>query len=127
MRTWTPVIETHAVAAVVAVIIGLSILIAKKGTATHRFLGRLWWLAMIVTVLSSFAIQELGGLMGWSWIHLLSIYTLLALIMAIIYIRRGNVAAHRWTMLVSLAGLLIAGTFASLPGRRMGDLLNALI
>lgn len=47
--------------------------------------------------------------------------TLVALVRAVLYARRGNVAAHRWSMIgVYLGALVITGLFTLMPGRIMG-------
>ena len=56
----------------------------------------------------------------WSPIHLLSIFTLMALPLAVRHARRHDVGRHRKAMMGIFAGaLVIAGLFTFWPGRIM--------
>ncbi len=56
----------------------------------------------------------------WSPIHILSIFTLVMLPLAVLHARRHRVAKHRNAMITIFAGaLLIAGLFTFVPGRIM--------
>jgi uncharacterized membrane protein len=103
----------HALPAAAAVIVGAGVLLAAKGTARHKGVGRLWVGLMLWVAASSFVLAD-----HFSWIHLLSGWTLLSLTLAIIAIRRGHRRAHQRHMLGCAGGLLIAGALAVLtPGR----------
>lgn len=76
-RAMPPVIATHALAAGYSLLCGLWLLARRRrGDGLHRGLGVSWMLAMAVTALGSFWIQSQGHL---SWIHLLSLLTLIGL------------------------------------------------
>jgi len=107
----------HLAAVVPAVVIGVVQLTAPKGTRPHKRLGWIWVLAMAVAALSSFWIMEQRKDAGWSVIHLLSVWVLIALSLAIWHIRRGNVRAHKRYMVGTLLGLAGAGIGALMPGR----------
>ncbi|WP_233870173.1 DUF2306 domain-containing protein [Paraburkholderia adhaesiva] len=104
-------VAIHLATATLSVILGTAVSLAGKGSPNHRWLGRLWVLAMIVTVLSSFDIRELNQ-GHFSWIHGLSLLTLASLARAIWAIRHGNVRGHRFAMRGTFAGLVIAGIAA---------------
>ena len=112
------IIQLHIAAALMAVVAGGAIMLMRKGVGLHRHLGWVFAIAMLVVAISSFWI---GRNNQWSWIHLLSILTLLTLPQAIIARRRGNIRAHRFGMVQLYAGLVIAGAFTLLPGRIMGE------
>jgi uncharacterized membrane protein len=113
----SPAIRLHLAAAVLALLVGCVLLIRRKGTAWHKFLGWGWVLAMGIVAGSSLFIQVLRP-GQWSLLHLLSGWVLLALPFAVIAVRRGNVGAHRRTMTgIFIGGLLIAGLFTFAPGR----------
>ena len=112
----------HLAAVIPAVAIGIAQLLARKGTRPHKVLGWIWVLAMAVAALSSFWIMGLRGGAGWSVIHLLSAWVLVALALAIWHIRRGNVRAHRGFMVGTLLGLVAAGAGALMPGRFLAQL-----
>src|SRR5262245_42267426 len=77
-------IPVHLSAALLALALGALVLVLPKGTRRHKLFGRLWVGLMVLIAVSSFWI-------GFSWIHLLSIWTLISLACAIWFIRRGNV------------------------------------
>ena len=115
----TPLIITHAALAGAAVLVGAAVLGRRKGTPSHKLLGRMWVACMAAVALSSFWIFEIRRDAGPSLIHLLSAWTLISLALAVYFIRRGNVRAHRNFMLGTFAGLIVAGTFALTPGRAL--------
>ena len=90
-----------------------------KGTRSHKLLGRIWVALMVAVALSSFWIFEIRRGAGPSLIHLLSVWTLLSLALAVYYIRRGNVRAHRGFMIGTFIGLVTAGALALAPGRAL--------
>jgi uncharacterized membrane protein len=112
------VVQVHAAAAVLALTIGASVLLLRKGTLAHKRLGATWALLMLVTAATSFAITSI--IPGhFSPIHILSIVTLVAIPYAIWQRRRGNIKAHATAMILTFAGLFIAGIFTLVPGRLM--------
>lgn len=113
----------HLAAVVPAAAIGISQMLMPKGTRTHRWLGWIWVLVMVAAAVSSFWILEIRKGAGFSVIHLLSAWVLIALGAAIWHIRRGNVRAHKRFMVGTLLGLAGAGIGALMPGRFLGQLL----
>lgn len=89
-------------------------------------MGRVWVCLMAVVAASSLFIQALRNGAGFSWIHLLTILTVVSLTMAIRAIRQGRIASHRRYMIGTYLGLSGAAIGAALPGRIMGDGLLAL-
>ena len=116
----SPAIQLHAFAAMTAFALGVVQLAAPKGTLPHRTVGWTWVALMVVVAVSSFWIHELRTWRGWSAIHLLSIFTLATLPLAVMHARRHQVARHRNAMLAIFTGaLVIAGLFTFVPGRIM--------
>jgi uncharacterized membrane protein len=113
----------HLAAVVPAVAIGMTQMVMAKGTRIHKALGWIWVLAMLTAAVSSFWIMELRNGAGWSVVHLLSAWTLIALACAIWFIRRGNVRAHKRFMIGTLLGLAGAGLGALAPGRFLSILM----
>ena len=112
------VIQLHIAAAITAVVAGGAIMLMRKGVGLHRPIGWLFTVAMLVVAISSFWIGRKGQ---FSWIHLLSILTLITLPQAIISRRLGNIRAHRFGMIQLYVSLLVAGAFTLLPGRILGE------
>jgi len=116
-----PAVQIHASAAIAAFLIGAVVLWRNKGTKLHRALGRIWVVLMLVVATSALFIHETRMFGPFSPIHIFVITTYLGLgqgMWAIIV--KQNVAAHRAAMQGTyLGGLLLAGAFTFLPGRRM--------
>ena len=113
-------IQIHVLAAILAALLGAVVLFRRKGTPAHRLSGRIWVLLMVITALSSFAIHTINSWGPWSFIHLISIGTLIALVAGIALARKHQITAHRTTMRSTYAGaLIIAGTLSFMPGRIM--------
>jgi uncharacterized membrane protein len=116
----SPAIQVHAFAALAAFALGAVQLAAPKGTISHRRFGWLWTGLMLAVVVSSFFIHEIRLWGAWSPIHLLSVFTLAMLPLAVFAARRHDVRHHRRAMLGLFAGaLVVAGIFTFLPGRIM--------
>lgn len=115
-----PAILLHALAAMTAFALGLVQFTAPKGTLPHRTIGWIWVGLMAAVAVSSFWIHSIRLLGPWSPIHLISLYTLAVLPLAVWAARRHRVAAHRRAMIMLFSGaLVIAGLFTLLPGRIM--------
>lgn len=121
MNTWTPVIIAHTAAAGFSLFAGIIMFSRRKGTPSHRLLGKLWVGTLLFTAISAFWIQSSGH---FSWIHILSVYTPIAIVRSVLAARRGQIRAHQIGMTSLFIGsLLIAGAFTLLPGRLLGDAL----
>ena len=108
-------ITIHLVTVIPAVILGTTNLVLQKGTTLHRVIGRIWVVLMLCASLVSFAITTAGG---YSWIHILSVITLVSVILGFFAIRRRRRRWHVGCMTGAYVGSLIAGLFAVvLPGR----------
>jgi uncharacterized membrane protein len=115
-------IKAHLAASVLALVIGMVILLRKKGDLIHKSLGRSWVALMLFTAAISFSIQARGR---FSLIHLLSVIVLVAVPLGVVHIRSGQVKRHMVTMVSAFAGLAIAGAFTLLPYRMLGQLVFA--
>jgi uncharacterized membrane protein len=112
--------QLHAFAAMAAFALGLVQLAAPKGTLPHRTIGWTWVTLMAVVGVSSFWLHSIKLWGIWSPIHLLSIFTLVMLPLAVYAAHRDDVRRHRRAMIGLFAGaLLIAGIFTFAPGRIM--------
>jgi uncharacterized membrane protein len=116
----SPSIQVHAFAAIAAFALGLFQLSAPKGTLPHRTFGWLWVTLMLIVCISSFWVHELRTWGDWSPIHLLSIFTLIMVPLAVLHARRHEVLRHRKAMVGIFTGaLVVAGLFTFWPGRIM--------
>ena len=115
-----PATKLHAFAALAALGLGALQLAAPKGTLPHRTIGWIWVALMVTVAASSFWIHDLRVWGPWSPIHLLSIFTLATLPLAIVHARRHRVDRRRNAMIAIFTGaLVVAGLFTLLPGRIM--------
>ncbi|MBR0729684.1 DUF2306 domain-containing protein [Bradyrhizobium japonicum] len=115
-----PAIPLHAFAAMAAFVLGLVQFAAPKGTLPHRMIGWIWVGLMAVVAASSFWIHQIRLVGPFSPIHLLSIFTLVMLPLAVWRARTQRVADHRRVMIMTFVGaLVIAGLFTLMPGRIM--------
>ena len=113
-------IQAHAFAAMSAFALGIVQLSAPKGTLPHRTIGWIWVALMVVVGVSSFFIHGMRLFGIWSPIHLLSIFTLVALPLAVLAAHRHAVDRHRRAMIsIFVGGLVVAGLLTFLPGRIM--------
>src|SRR5215475_6458642 len=108
----SPAIQFHAFAAMAAFALGVVQLAAPKGTLPHRTIGFIWVALMVVVSISAFFIHQIRLWGPWSPIHLLAIFTLIMLPVAVLLAHRHNVRGHQRAMLGLFGGaLLIAGLF----------------
>src|SRR5580698_8827517 len=91
----SPTIQIHAFAAMAAVVLGAVQLAAPKGTLPHRTVGWIWVSLMAAICISSFFIHTIRLWGPWSPIHLLSIFTLATLPVAVWRAHRHDVALSR--------------------------------
>ena len=115
-----PEVQVHAFAAITAFALGVVQLTAPKGTLPHRTLGWVWVVLMLVISASSFLIHGIRMWGPWSPIHILSVFTPIMLVLAVLAARGHRVRAHKITMISIFAGaLVLAGLFTLVPGRIM--------
>jgi len=118
-----PLVFVHLAAALAALLLACAILMRRKGTFSHRTLGWTWVALMAGAALSSAFIRDykIPNLFGYTPIHLLTLTVAILLPLALLYIRRGNVAGHRKMMSgIYIGGCIVAGLFALAPARFLG-------
>ena len=117
-------IPFHAMAAMLAIVIGAIQFSMKKGGIKHKALGYIWVSLMLFVSISSFFIHEIKLWGNYSPIHLLRIWTIFSVGLAIYFVRVGNIKRHRQVM-IALYGfaLILTGLFTLLPGRAMNQVM----
>lgn len=110
------IIIVHALVAALAIVIGPIQFLSRKGSPGHRATGYVWVILMVATSLTSFWITGLNGA-RFSFIHILSVVTLVSITLAIIAARRRNMRSHRSAMIWTYVGLVTAFVFTLMPGR----------
>jgi len=110
-----------------AFLIGTYIILTKKGSGQHKFLGRIYMVLMLFTALVTLLMSALVGptlFNHFGLIHLLSVLVLYSVPSAYFSIKAGNVKKHKAAMVgLYIGGMLVAGGFTLVPGRFLGDLL----
>ena len=119
-----PPIPLHALAALLAVVLGGIQLAMKKGTRLHKALGWIWTGLMALVAITSFFIHEIKLWGQYSPIHLLSLWTLFSLGLAIYFARIGKIKRHKQVMVALYGfGLILTGFFTLMPGRVMHQII----
>ena len=110
-----------------AFIIASYMMLIKKGTAQHKFLGRIYMVLMLFTAtVTLFMSAQVGPTLfdHFGFIHLLSVLVLYSVPSAYFAIKAGDVKKHKLTMIgLYIGGMLVAGGFTLVPGRFLGDLI----
>ena len=106
---------------------GTYIMLTKKGSGQHKFLGRIYMVLMLFTALVTlFMSAQVGPTLfnHFGFIHLLSVLVLYSVPSAYFAIKAGDVKKHKFRMIaLYVGGMLVAGGFTLVPGRFLGDLL----
>jgi uncharacterized membrane protein len=112
-------IQIHIAVAVGALLLGIIMLVRRKGGPSHRLIGRGFMVLMLATATSAIFIRELND-GSFSWIHIFIPLTFFTAWEAIHYVRKGNIKRHRHAVLgLFFLALLIPGVFSFMPGRTM--------
>jgi uncharacterized membrane protein len=117
-------VKLHVFTVVPAFFLGTwLIFFSRKGARRHRAIGYVYLTLMTITAITALWIHQIPAIdivYGFGPIHIFSIVTLSGVVGALRGAWTHNIRMHRSSMLgVYIGGLLIAGTFAFLPGRIM--------
>ncbi len=90
----------------------------KRGDNMHRVLGWIWAISMLVTAILSFDIRMInrGSL---SYIHILSVITLVGVPVLVISARRRDLKRHRGQARGFVIGALLVAGFFTFPFNRL--------
>ncbi len=114
-----PVIQLHATFAFAAIGLGAAQFLAPKGALPHRTIGWVWATLMMLVAGTSLFIHAIRTWGPWSPIHLLSLFTLGVVPLAVACARQHDVRRHRQAMIWISVLALVAGLFTLAPGRIM--------
>jgi uncharacterized membrane protein len=124
-----PVGWVHLVTILVATFLTPLMLLRRKGDRPHRLLGRVWAAAMLLTAITSLFfkvrgddVSSYGVFSGdFSPIHILSVFVLVMVPVAVLRARRHDRAGHEGAIRGLVIGaLLVAGFFTFPFGRLLG-------
>ena len=114
-----PAVIIHTLCALAALGLGIAMFLRKKGTPSHKVIGKIFVLFMAITALSALFITGLNG-EHWSWIHLFVPLTFYSIWELFRWVREGNIKKHEKAVRGLFFGaLLIPGIIAFMPGRRL--------
>jgi uncharacterized membrane protein len=114
------VIQFHAAFAFAAIGLGAIQFLAPKGTLPHRAVGWTWAALMMLIAGTSLFIHTIMVWGPWSPIHLLSLFTLALVPLAVWRARQHDVRSHRAAMIwIYALALIVTGLFTLAPGRIM--------
>ena len=121
--TYMQLTYLHLGSLVPAFVIGSYLLLNRKGTPAHKFLGKIYMGLMLFTAFITLFMEALVGpkfLNHFGFLHLLSLFVLYTVPTAYRAIRVGNIKLHKRKMVgLYLGALLVAGAFTLSPGRLM--------
>lgn len=117
-------VKVHVATVLPAFLLGTwQLFFSAKGASAHRAIGYLYLGLMTVTSIAALFIHVVmpgGPFWGFSPIHLFIPLTLMGVVGALYYARRGDIARHKRAMIGTYVGaILIAGAFTLVPGRIM--------
>ena len=119
--TYMQLTYLHLGSLVPAFVIGSYLLLNRKGTPVHKFLGKIYLGLMLFTAFITLFMEALVGpkfLNHFGFLHLLSLFVLYTVPTAYRAIRVGNIKLHKRKMVGLYVGaLLVAGAFTLSPGR----------
>jgi uncharacterized membrane protein len=90
----------------------------KRGDGLHRLLGWIWAVCMFVTALISLNLRQINA-GGFSYIHLLSLLTIIMVPALIISARRKDIKRHRSKARGFVIGALLIAGFFTFPFNRL--------
>lgn len=108
----------HIATIATALVLTPVMLTRRRGDPLHRQLGWLWIGSMAVTALISFNIRGLNR-GGFSFIHLLSVWTLIQVVVIVWSARAHSVVRHRSAVRGMVVGALLIAGFFTFPFDRL--------
>lgn len=108
----------HLLTITVAVALTPVMLLRPRGTRAHRQLGWVWVVAMFSTALLSLFVRNVNH-GGFSFIHILSVWTMIQVPVIVWSARTHNVRRHRFGVRAMVTGALLIAGFFTFPFNRL--------
>ena len=101
----------HVVAACSALLVGAAVLLVPKGTHTHRVIGTIYALALVVVNVAALSLHRENAFGVFHWLAVASLISLAGGLLPLLLGKRSPpvIATHAYFMTWSYAGLLAAG------------------
>jgi len=111
----------HMATVLPAFMLGTYLMLNRKGTHLHKRLGKVYLCLMMITAVATLFMSAQVGptfLGHFGFIHLLSLTVIYTVPAAWLAARNGNIQKHKINMIsLYVFGLIVAGSFALMPGR----------
>lgn len=118
---YLPLAYAHLATVIPAAGLGTYLLFAKKGSPTHKRLGIIYMVLMLVTAFVTLFMPAVVGFRlfdHFGFIHLFSVLVFLTVPSAYKNAKAGKIKAHRSAMIgMYIGAVAIAGALAFSPGR----------
>jgi len=112
-------VQIHIITALSALVLGILMFSRRKGTRSHKLVGKAFLALMLITATSAFFIRYINK-GQFSFIHIFIPVTFFAAWETVHYIRKGNLKGHKRAVSGLFFGaLLIPGILSFWPGRTM--------
>ena len=112
-------VQIHLATALVALALGTVMWLRPKGTKSHKIIGKIFIIFMLVTAVSAIFIRLINN-GQFSFIHLFVPLTFLGVFNALWSIRKRNIKKHINAVKGMFFGaLLIPGLLSFIPGRTL--------
>lgn len=108
----------HLSTVIVALVLTPVMLLRPRGDRWHRRLGWLWVAAMILTALISLDMRYVNH-GGFSFIHILSVFTLVQVPLIVWSAQKHDVRRHRSRVRAMVTGALLIAGFFTFPFDRL--------
>ena len=112
-------VQIHLAVVLPALVVGIVMWRRKKGTPSHKYIGRVFVLLMLAAAISALFIRQINS-GSFSFIHLFVPLTFFGAFNAVYYIRKRDIKRHVKAVKGMFWGaLLIPGILSFFPGRTM--------
>ena len=108
----------HLATLAVVLVITPIMLLRRRGDNRHRLLGWIWSVCMFATALISLDVRLINN-GGFSFIHILSVITLIGVPVLILSARRRDIRRHRGQARGFVIGALLIAGFFTFPFDRL--------
>lgn len=113
-----PVVWAHLATIMIALVLTPAMLLRRRGDRPHRLLGTIWIVAMFATALISLEVR-LSNPGGFSFIHIISVWTLIQVPIIWWSARTHNIVRHRRAVRGMVIGALLVAGFFTFPFHRL--------
>jgi len=116
-------VKVHLIGALVAIVLGATLMLVRKGRTFHRVAGWAWVSIVAVSVGATIFITSLNN-GSWSFLHLFTGWVLIGVPLAVFWAKRREIKRHRGMMMgMFYGGFAINFFIALMPGRLLWEMI----